>query len=256
MTAIIGIYCRDGVVIGADSSASFAHTPAFRTIEQRVRKLEVIAGQLILASTGAIGLGQRFSDVVERYWIDKKGTGKSHHEVVRELRQLACENFASTGVSKGQCGALLAFPSSSAKRPQLCEFSATDFQPEFKNDNMWFVSMGSGQPITDPFLGLMRRVFWGDTPPLLVDGIFAVTWTLNHVIELNPGGINGPARIAVLDDHSRARELTEDELQEHISNAQGAEKHLAQYKEILKGADAAPIPSAPPPPKAEIKKDR
>jgi hypothetical protein len=159
MTAIVGIYCRDGVVIGADSSASFAHTPAFRTIEQRVRKLEVIGGQIILASTGAIGLGQRFSNIVERYWNDKKGVGKSHHEVARELCHLGCENFASTGVAKGHCGALLAFPSSSAKRPQLCEFSATDFQPEFKNDNIWFVSMGSGQPITDPFLGLMRRVF-------------------------------------------------------------------------------------------------
>ena len=94
----------------------------------------------------------------------------------------------------------------------------------------------------------MRRVFWGDTPPLLVDGIFAVTWALNHVIELNPGGINGPPRIAVLDNQNRARELSDAELEEHKSNADGAEKHLSQYKEILRGAGASSIPAAPPAP--------
>jgi hypothetical protein len=106
MTAIVGIYCRDGIVIGADSSASFAHTPTFRTFEQRVRKLEVIGGQIILASTGAIGLGQRFSNIVERYWNDKKGVGKSHHEVARELCHLGCEishPLASRKVTVARC---------------------------------------------------------------------------------------------------------------------------------------------------------
>ena len=48
--------------------------------------------------------------------------------------------------------------------------------------------MGSGQPITDPFLALMRSIFWGDGLPTVQDGTFAVTWALEHAIEVNPGG--------------------------------------------------------------------
>lgn len=111
---------------------------------------------------------------------------------------------------------------------------------------MWFVSMGSGQAITDPFLGLMRRVFWKDSPPRLVDGIFAVTWTLNHVIELNPGGINGPQQIAVLDSKKNtATLLTDSQIQEHINNVEGAETYLSEYSKIIAGKCAPTIPPAP-----------
>lgn len=243
MTAIVGIFCSDGVVIGSDSSASFSHTANFRTIEQKVKKVEIIADQVIIAGTGMVGLGQRFTEIVREYWSAKKGANKTPIEVAKDLCALGIKDFVSTNVDKGNFGALMAFPSSKSKHPQLCEFPITDFQPEFKNENMWFVSMGCGQPITDPFLGLMRRVFWGDSPPTLNEGIFAVTWTLKHVIELNPGGINGPQQIAVLDADNHARLLKDDELQEHINNAEGAEIYLKAYKDILQGNATAEVPS-------------
>ena len=79
MTAIIGIYCRDGVVIGADSSASFSHTPAFRTIEQQVRKLEVIGSQIILART----------------WCDRTRSEIQQHYRAILGRQKGCRQVAS-----------------------------------------------------------------------------------------------------------------------------------------------------------------
>ena len=39
--------------------------------------------------------------------------------------------------------------------------------------------------ITDPFLALMRNVYWKDDLPTLNEGAFAVTWTLEHAIETN-----------------------------------------------------------------------
>ena len=203
---------------------------------------------MILAATGAVGLGQRFKELLTDYWTGKKGSGKSPTTIAKDLCALAIEDFAATKVEKGTYGALVAFPC--AGKIHLCEFATTDFQPEFKNTNMWFVSMGSGQAITDPFLGLMRRVFWGDTPPHLNEGIFAVTWTLKHVIELNPGGIAPPAQIAVLDANKKqARLLTDEEIQEHINNAEGAEKHLQSYRDILQGkkGEAIPLPPSSPP---------
>jgi len=207
------------------------------------KKVEIVSDQVIIAGTGPAGLGQRFKEIVTLYWTANRGRGKTPIAITKELCAATLQDFGSTGVKPGAYGALLAFPLGG--KIHLCEFPTTDFQPEFKSTNMWFVSMGGGQRITDPFLGLMRRVFWGDTPPHLNEGIFAVTWTLKHVIELNPGGIAPPAQIAVLDAKNKARLLTDEEIQEHINNAEGAEKHLENYREILQGKKGETIP--PPP---------
>ena len=171
MTAIVGINCQDGIVIGSDSSATFSHGSTFRTIEQKTKKVEIISGKIILAGTGEVGLNQRFAEVLLRFWADKKHENKSAIEIGRDLASNGISDFTKTQVKEGQYGALVAF--SHKGKLHLCEFSAQNFHPEFKTDKMWFVSMGSGQPITDPFLGLMRRVFWGDEPPRLNEAIIA-----------------------------------------------------------------------------------
>ena len=52
MTAIVGVLCRDGVVIGTDSSATFTYGPQ-RTIEQPTEKLSIVDQSVIVAGTGA-----------------------------------------------------------------------------------------------------------------------------------------------------------------------------------------------------------
>jgi hypothetical protein len=112
--------------------------------------------------------------------------------------------------------------------------------------------MGSGQPIVDPFLGLLRRVFWRNGPPPCSSAVFAVTWALRHVVELNTGGIGGPLSIAVLRSDRRgappcARILSADEIDEHESNVRGLEDHIHRYAaeqrgEVeIPGARAVPI---------------
>jgi hypothetical protein len=127
-------------------------------------------------------------------------------------------NFQTTGVAKGQIefGCLVAFQLGASYK--LLEFSVAHLQPEFKTPGLWFASMGSGQPITDPFLGFLRRVFWPpqkQESPGISEGIFFATWALIHAIDVNPGGINGPLQLAVLKTDEtgqpRARELLETE---------------------------------------------
>lgn len=162
-------------------------------------------------------------------------------QVATEMAKIGIQNFASTNVDKGQYGALVAFHNSHG--PVLAEFAITDFQPELKTEKLWYCSMGSGQAIVDPFLGLMRKVFWQDGPPSLQDGGFAVTWALTHAIEVNPGGVNDPIKIAILKD-GKAKNLSEEEIQSHQANVDGAEQHLRIWAEIMngsgKGKDAAP----------------
>lgn len=244
MTILIGVLCQDGIVVGTDSSATFStcRTP---TIEQKCRKIEIIDGHVIVAGTGAVGLCQRFTAIVEEHWTAKKFREKTPIQISKELCALGITDFQSTAAPK-DFGALVAF--SANGKFSLCEFAVKDFQPELKTENLWYVAMGSGQNIADPFLGLMRHVFWKDTPPRLSGGIFSVLWALNHTIELNPGGINGPSQIAILlktKDGFQARMLDSAELSEHEDNVRGAEEHLEKYKNVLEGKSNNEIPKPP-----------
>ena len=240
MTILVGLRCQEGVVIGSDSSATFTTTPSIPTIEQPTKKVTIIANKVIVAGAGQVGLGQRFNAVVEKAWGEGtfRGTNNTPLEIAKRLCVAGIKDFAETSGPKGNYGALVAFPC--GKKFCLCEFAINDFQPELKDENIWYVSMGSGQPIADPFLGLLRRVFWNESLPRLNEGIFAVTWTLQHAIELNPGGINGPPQIAVLSPDENgdllARLLDDAELAEHLDNVRGAEEYLGRYSQILSGS--------------------
>lgn len=240
LTSIVGILCTDGIVIGTDSSATFSAltTP---TIEQKTNKIEIINEKIIVAGTGQVGIGQRFCDII-------KTASKEHVfdkppiNVGTELSHRAIKDFQYTSVQFGQYGALVAYISKG--NFHLCEFAVTNFQPELKTQEskLWFVSMGCGQFITDPFLGFMRRVFFKNHLPTVADAIFITSWTLQHVIELNVGGINGPIQMAAIKEKSQgqfvASMITEAELSEHCENIRAAETYLAAYKDIIRGSES------------------
>lgn len=245
MTAVVGVLCKDGAVIGTDSSATFT-VGQYKTIEQTTDKL-FLTGNVIAASTGAIGLNQRFCDLIRQAW-DKKVFSNPPLAVVKMLARSGIDDFKSTHAAVGTYGALVAFPCNHTAH--LCEFQASDFQPELKDEKIWYASLGSAQPITDPFLALMRQVFWAGGQPKVHDAIFAVTWTLEHAIEVNPGGVNGPIRIGVLEGSGKgrlaARILDEEEIDMHRQNVAAAIDHLRAFQTVhLESGDNVPdVPRA------------
>jgi 20S proteasome alpha/beta subunit len=246
MTILIGIKCKDGIIIGSDSSATFS-SGQIRTIEQSTKKIEIIDDKIIIAGTGQIGLGQRFCNQVNQGW--RNGHFKSLNGVgmATKMCQLALEDFRNTYVQPGEYGALVAFHADHSLH--LCEFPPNDFQPELKTESIWYASMGSGQMIADPFLGLMRKIFWDDGMPTLQDGIFIATWALQHAIDVNPGGVNGPIQLALLKKDEKnnavAKMLLDDELNEHLQNVEGVIEHLRKYKDILAGNCTKEAPEIP-----------
>ena len=69
MTILIGVLCKDGVVVGTDSSATFV-AGGFGTIEQPTKKIDIIDEKIIVAGTGQVGLGQRFSYQIKKAWSE------------------------------------------------------------------------------------------------------------------------------------------------------------------------------------------
>lgn len=236
---------KQGVVLGTDSSATFG-TGQSLTVEQPTEKLSVVGDRVVIAGTGQVGLGQRFQAIVGKAWSNNVFQ-KSALEIGKHLTREAKDDFASTGVKEGQYGALVAFAAD--RQAHLCEFSTKDLQPELKDVRIWYCSLGSTQTITDSFLGLMRELFWKDGPPTVSEGIFAATWTLDHAVEVNPGGVNKPVRVAVLkpDKHNqlKAEILSEEVLDEHRQNVKGAKDALRAYCLALHGAGECGIPDTP-----------
>ena len=250
MTLIVGVLCTDGVVIGTDSAVTFATAGREHTIEQYARqKIHVIENHIIVAGTGQVGLGQRFADVAEHHWKKEDFQEKSVLDIGRMLATSALNDFSQTSLMQIPYGALAAVPC--RDKAELIEFQYGDFQPEVKTKDIWYASMGSGQPVADPLLGFMRKTFWGDSPPTRQDGVFAVTMVLELGCEMAPTGVAAPIQIAVLapnpDDKGRfsASRLTEEELLEHRDNVNNAIKHFSEYKKILHSAPKEP-PSPPP----------
>ncbi len=253
MTAIVGVICSDGVVVGSDSAASFGFGNS-RTIEQRAKKVEVIGDRVIIAGTGQVGLNQRFCHLVKKLNEDKElaesknGAKKDHIAIGKLLSQKGAEDFGFTQATKGQYGCVVAFPL--GKTFHLLELQVSDFQPEFKTPELPFVTLGCGQPITDPFLGFLKKVFFAKGLPNLQEGKFITMWALLHAIDLNPGGINGPVQLAVLkqvEGGMKANLLEDDELQEQAAAVDAAEKHLRGYSTSFGSGAPAPSPSPTPP---------
>jgi 20S proteasome alpha/beta subunit len=238
LTVLVGIYCTDGIVIGADSAATNS-AGSMSTVEQPIEKIDIVDGRLLVAGTGSVGLGQRFVSAVDKLNANKSFSGKSAIDIGKQLCNAGISDFSQTNVAKGSYGALVAYLAAD-KKCHLCELDLMSFQPELKTERLWYVSMGSGQMIVDPFLALMRRAFWTKGPPTVADGIFATTWAIQHAIETNPGGVNGPIRIATLQVASGtsppARMLSEDEISVHMENVESAVRHLGDYKRISTNA--------------------
>jgi 20S proteasome alpha/beta subunit len=243
MTALVGLFCTDGVVIGADSSSTFS-SGTENTIEQPTEKICVIEGRVIFAGTGEVGLNQRFEAVLQK--TVSGGLKGTSLDISKDICRNALIDFEYTGRRPGGIGfgALVAFPVN--HKPHLCECALQTFQPEMKTEKHWFASMGSHQKITDAFLGYLKDVFWPSGPPSLQDGVFAAIWTLEHVIALNTGGINGPIRIAILENKegkAKARMLADSELDQHKQSVDEAKQHMRKFRDKFQpGASPSDVP--------------
>ena len=211
------------------------------TITHPTRKIDIIDEKLIIAGTGAVGLSQRFSSTVEKLFASPALKG-SAIEWCKLMAAAGITDFGQTGIRPGGFGALAGFVHQGV--PHLCEFAVADLQPELKNKRIWYVSMGSGQNLADPYLALMRMAFWRDGPPTLQSGIFASAWVMQHAIEAAPGLIRAPIDIAIISaDDRKARLLNQDELDEHLSMVAKSMDHFRAFEERFKNtADAPDLP--------------
>jgi hypothetical protein len=207
MTIIVGVKCTDGVVIGADSIATSASgvTPIMRL--ESNDKIRIFNNKVIVSATGAVGYTQRL-----HYQIDKAINGGGFLSSKRDERakNISKRFIVDLQASMAPCppphgigfGALMATEIDGD--PCLIEFATDNFQPEYKEKKLFFVSMGSGQPLADPFLAFVSRVLWKNTLPDVKIGRFGLYWALRHTLTYAPGLVGPPIRLATLSKRENA----------------------------------------------------
>jgi hypothetical protein len=234
-------------VIGADSIATSSMGPNPLIHIQSNSKVRIFDGKVIVAATGAVGFSQRLDAHVQEAIAGGVFNGQKQRECITNISRRLLTDFEQSKVhvhAQGglRFGALIA--AIHGGQPFLVEYDTANFQPEIKEGKIFFVSMGSGQMLADPFLAFVARVMWGGKMPTIADAKFGVFWALKHAVTLAPGGVGGPIIIATLRQNNgawAATEMTENqELEQYISDL---ENHIGSFaQKAIQEAAAVPIP--------------
>ncbi|HKS21543.1 MAG TPA: hypothetical protein VJZ76_02005 [Thermoanaerobaculia bacterium] len=244
MTLLIGIKCTDGIVVAADGATTFGSSLGNRTIRQPSRKLSIVNNRMVVAVTGPVGLQQRF--VGELGALDLGSGAKPHHvmeKLAGAIRKPLRDEYAMADAARPSLGPQAVQGVLTATlvalviegKPSLIQFDHQG-SPECATEHLRFISLGSGQPLADPFLAFLRRIFWKDKPPNVQAGILAATWALEHAIQTNPGGVDHPIQVMTLTAAKggcEIREIEDDELQEDRQFIEAAERKIAETVEGL-----------------------
>lgn len=259
MTLIVGILCRDGVVVASDSAATFAAGGRPTIGQQIVRKVQRLNDHVLFSSTGAVGMAQLVADKVNSLWNggalngSKCPTPESAMDTIGKeiLKQVGpylqsgkWQHDVTGDASTSLCKSLVALPVNHV--PCLFSFDYNG-APERSTPELPFISMGSGQPLADPFLALLHRLLWKGAEPTVAEGRLAAVWTIEHVSHTNPGGVGGPVQLATLSGSGRQPSVTlvsDEDVEEHRQKVTAAEQALIAE---IRGTGPTPTPVVPTP---------
>ncbi len=139
----------------------------------------MLPGGGLFASSGYVGLGQQVRAVIEhrRSEFDKQPYATAIRHVQDQVRPLlksaleaaaiAARALGSAVVQEGVLHSLLVAPfKDGARMVEVTHQGAV----EYLTPDLPFISIGSGKPTADPFLGFVRDVFWPKGQPTLQEG--------------------------------------------------------------------------------------
>lgn len=245
MTLIVGIRCKEGVVIAADSRATLGSL-GNRTARQNISKLDLPTDQVIVGISGFVGLGQKILRSLDKdLWNQVKGKNTNHLKARKLIRdkmwtQVEPEFEAAAKSAKvighlahssAICHTLIATPIEN--NPILLQYDHQCASEEATNQ-LPFMSIGSGSIYADPFLAFLRKSLWSNGEPKNVgEAVLVAIWTLDYVIELDPtGSVGGNVEIATLtkvNNEWKAEMVLEHIISEHRQYYSEGIKEMVKY---------------------------
>jgi 20S proteasome alpha/beta subunit len=90
MTLIIGVLCKDSVVVAADGAATLGGL-AGSTARQPVKKLATIDERVVIGVSGPVGLAQQLTDRVQTLWTQGQLKGTKCKTLTDAMRTISRE---------------------------------------------------------------------------------------------------------------------------------------------------------------------
>lgn len=251
MTVVVGFHCRDGLVIGADSML----TPSLGGISvghHKGVKVHLLSGGQLFAFAGDQGQAARFQLLADSNHALPAGMTLAL-DYPLALTSGIIQQFISTGINHNiEVNTLLGFEHNGERR--LCVFEGP-LQPRLLDDHHYYVALGSGKLSADPFLRFLADIFCKGGPPTVREATLLTTWAIQHVIDVNPGGVAGPIKIAVMERDPggiwQTRYLSDNEVDDHGQSIESALDQLRAWKDAL-GGEGDVEAEVPPPPMPQI----
>lgn len=238
MTVVVAFYCRDGVVLAADSMI----TPSIGGINvghHHGKKVDVLPGNQLFAFAGDLGQGARFKIMASSAHAMITNT-QTPIDYPLGLTQAIVQQFNATGIGSAiSTNTILAF---TRQGQHLCCAFEGQLQPRLLDDHHFYVALGSGKLSADPFLRFVVDIFSPEGPPTVREALFLAVWTIQHVIDTNSGGVAGPIRVVVMEQSATgyiSRDVPESEIDEHIQATESAAGALRSWRDSLQSGDAA-----------------
>ena len=193
MTVLVGILASDGAAIAADRQVTVGH------VGLPMLKIAPIGGDSLVASSGSLALGQKIRTVFETHHAELKAGPYAEHLPAMEqavrvavtpmLQMAERTRYVIPGAENNALVCSLAcIPFADGLR--LCHVD-WDGSIYCLNENLPYVTAGSGKINADPFIRFIWDVFWpepGHLPPLR-EAIFAAYWTVQMNIEYQSTGV-------------------------------------------------------------------
>jgi hypothetical protein len=167
------------------------------------------------------------------------------------LTQGIVAQFQSTGIAPNAIGTNAVLGFLHGGNCYCCAFEGA-MQPRLLDAAHYYAALGSGKLSADPFLRFLADIFCQAGQPTVREAVFLATWTVQHVIDVNPGGVSGPIRVAVIERDPVgtfvARELPDTELDEPKQAIESAAQALRDWRQNMQNPPAPPAPAPPAPP--------
>lgn len=241
MTVAIGFYCKDGIVIGADSMLT-PNVGGLNVGHHTGMKVQLLEGDQVFAFAGDLGQASRFQLFAS---LGHSAIAQCNNALAYPLNLTASiiSQFIQTGIRDAiNVTTLLGFVFEDSCHLSVFE---EDLQPRLLDENHYYVALGSGKLSADPFLRFLVDIFCVDGVPSVREAIWLTTWVIEHVCKVNPGGVAPPVRISVIERGDgnlwASRSLTDNEIDEHRQSIASAESELRNWRDSL----ASKPPSEP-----------
>jgi 20S proteasome alpha/beta subunit len=236
MTVVIAINCQDGVVIATDSMITNS-IGSLATAETKGKKLYELPNNHLCAFAGDQALAARFRGVVEHGVIPQQAQGSAFPlDYVTNTTFQMIQHFNATSLTAPyNLNCILAFDHRGSH--QCCFFDSA-MQPRLLDADHYWTSLGSGKQYADPFMAFLTGLFC-DKQPTTGEAEFLATWALDHVIETNTGGVNGPIRVATLirqtDATYKVEFLAKEGIDQQMEAIEDAKKALVDWRNLIGG---------------------